>query len=161
MKPKEMFLLSLLFLLYFNRSKAIKGIGAILKTKFLPPYTKNGKTTFANTQGKTGVYLIKEDGEIVYVGYSGSNLYRTLYRHFQAWNHSYQKVITYKGNSLNRYTVRVILTTPQQADRLETYLIKKYLPRDNQEKIKAAEEDTGKTVFKKMQEAEEFKPMPF
>lgn len=161
MKQSTLIISFFVLFLLSKKAGAVNGIGAISKTKFLQPYDDNGKTTFRNANKKSGVYLIKENGEIVYVGYSGSNLYRTLYRHFQAWNHSYQKVITYKGNNLNRYTVRVILTTPQQADRLETYLIKKYLPRDNQQKIKAAAEDTGKTEFKKMQEAEEFKPMPF
>lgn len=109
------------------------------KYKFLPPYqTKNpGRTTYPETVNRSGVYLIKEDNRLVYVGFSGKNLYRTLYRHFEAWNHKGQQVISYKTR-LNRhkYTVRVILCTPQQAARLERALVIKHQPRDNENKYK-------------------------
>lgn len=104
--------------------------------KFLPPYKENGRTNFPETQNRTGVYLIKENGKIVYVGKSGYNLYKTLYRHFQEWNHKYQEVISYKGPMYSRrkYTVRVIYCTPKQANALEKKLIMKYVPRDNTQK---------------------------
>ena len=57
------------------------------KFNFLPPYQKKGKTTYPETLNKSGVYLIKENNVQVYIGYSGLNLYRTMYRYFQAWNH--------------------------------------------------------------------------
>lgn len=155
-KGNNFILLALLALFIFGNRKQVSGISGMSKSKFMPPYTPDGHTTFRNTDKKSGVYLIKESGKVVYIGYSGSNLYRTLYRHFQEWNHKYQNVVTYSNR--DKYTVRVILTTPQQADRLETYLIKKYLPRDNQEKIKAGATNTGKVEYEKMVEAE---PMPF
>jgi len=106
------------------------------KFKFQPPYKAPGKTTFPGTRNRSGVYLIKEDGKIVYIGYSGSNLYRTMYRHFEAWSHS-QKVVTYKGMMKSKnYTIRVVLCTTIQAARLERALIIKYQPRDNDEKYK-------------------------
>lgn len=37
--------------------------------KFLPPYKPTGKTTFPETKNRTGVYLIKKNGILVYVGY--------------------------------------------------------------------------------------------
>lgn len=100
--------------------------------KFIPPYhPKTGKPNFPE-RGKTGVYLIKEDKDIVYIGYSGKDLYKTMYRHFQTWNHTGQEVVSYadrlkKGN----YTVRIVYCTPKQADALEKALIKKHKPRDN------------------------------
>ena len=102
------------------------------KFRFLPPYQKKGKTTYPETLNKSGVYMIKENNVLVYVGMSGINLYRTLYRHFQAWHHKQQEVITYQSRlNTNKYTVRVILCTQAQAVRLERYLILKNKPRDN------------------------------
>ena len=101
--------------------------------KFLPPYQREHKTTFPKAQKRSGVYIIKENGKITYVGMSGNNLYRTLYRHFEAWTHS-QKVLTYQSRLKEyNYTVRIIFCTRNQAFRLEKYLIKKYRPRDNDE----------------------------
>jgi len=109
--------------------------------KFLPPY-RDGRTSFPKTNKRSGVYLIKENGKLVYVGMSKTNLYKTLYRHFETWSSKHQVVTTYV-NKLHRfnYTVRVIMTTPPQAIRLERALIKKYNPRDNSEKYKAYELD--------------------
>ncbi|MEI6567368.1 MAG: hypothetical protein WCR20_11875 [Verrucomicrobiota bacterium] len=105
------------------------------KFKFLPPYKEPGKTNFPQTQRRAGVYLIKENAKIVYVGMSGGNLYRTLYRHFEAWNHPHQEVTTYQSRmKRHTYTVRVVLCTPGQSARLERALIKKHKPRDNEVK---------------------------
>jgi hypothetical protein len=102
------------------------------KFKFLPPYRKEGKTTFPATRNRAGVYLIKEGERLVYIGMSGGNLYRTLYRHFEAWSHPSQEVTTYQSRmKKHRYTVRVVLCTPGQAVRLERALIVKHRPRDN------------------------------
>lgn len=148
-------------LVFFASRNSITGIGAIVKTKFTAPYTSDGKTTFNDAVGKSGVYIIKEHGTIVYVGYSGKNLYRTLYRHFQQWNHKYQQVTTYAGNNRNNYTVRIIYTTPHQAERLEAYLVNKYQPRDNDIKLKKyAESNVGKEEYKKYREAD-LEPLPF
>lgn len=117
--------------------------------KFWPPYQANGRTTFPQAQQKSGVYIIKEDNKIVYVGYSATNLYRTMYRHFQRWNHSGQNVTTYINKmSRHAYTCRVVLCTPAQAARLEKGLILKHQPRDNREKYRYYELDfdTKKTV---------------
>lgn len=107
------------------------------KYKFLPPYQKDGKTTFPQTRARAGVYLIKEAGKLVYIGMSGGNLYKTLYRHFEAWHHSQQEVTTYQTRLKKfKYTVRVVLCTPSQAARLERALIIKCKPRDNDLKYK-------------------------
>ena len=98
--------------------------------KFIAPYTADGKTKFPD-RGKTGVYVIKENNKTVYVGYSENDLYKTMYRHFQTWNHRSQEVVSYNAKGNDNYTVRVIYCTPAQAGRLEKYLIKKHKPRDN------------------------------
>ena len=103
--------------------------------KFLPPYQSNGKTRFPEAQGRAGVYLIKENNVLVYVGESGYNIYKTLYRHFQSWNHRSQRVTTYRGSmQRNKYTVRIVFCTPKQASALEKALILKHKPRDNEQK---------------------------
>jgi excinuclease UvrABC nuclease subunit len=92
------------------------------------------KTTFKPSKySKPGTYLIKskQTGDIIYVGYSATNLYKTLYRHFQTWNDSAQNRFVYDRN---KYTVRVILTIPTRAAQLEKALILKYKPRDNKNK---------------------------
>ncbi|MFA6918437.1 MAG: hypothetical protein WC285_06485 [Candidatus Gracilibacteria bacterium] len=103
------------------------------KFKFLPPYKSPGKTMFPEIQRRSGVYLIKENAKLVYVGMSGGNLYKTLYRHFEAWNHPDQEVVSYQSRmKKNKYTVRCVLCKPGQAARLEKYLILKFKPRDNE-----------------------------
>lgn len=115
--------------------KSVNGIGAIEKTKWVPPYNTDGKTNFLSTTNKSGCYLIKENNVVVYVGYSGYNLYKTLYRHFQEWN-GQQHLVSYKNKlKSNNYKVRVILCTPTQALKLEKAYINKHKPRDNKNMI--------------------------
>lgn len=97
-------------------------------------YKEPGKTNVAWLQGRTGCYIIYENGKKVYVGYSGYNLYKTLIRHFNTWNHKYQKVVTYVPSATNKYHVTIILATPKQAQSLEYQLIQRFLPRDNTQK---------------------------
>ena len=60
-------------------------------SKFFTPYYKKNNNLkcsldHSKVKDKTGVYLIKQDSKIVYVGYSIGSLYKTIYRHFQDWN---------------------------------------------------------------------------
>jgi excinuclease UvrABC nuclease subunit len=96
------------------------------------PYT-NGKTNFRYTAGKSGVYLIYKNDSLKYVGMSKTDVYKTMYRHFQSWNDPTQIRITYNGKS-KALRVRVILCTPAQAVRLEKMLILKHKPKDNPNK---------------------------
>lgn len=101
--------------------------------KFIAPYKANGKTNLPEAVNRSGVYLIKKDGVLVYVGYSESNLYKTILRHFQTWNDKQSpERLSYK-NQMNRakFTVRVVFTTPKRAAALEKALILKYNPKDN------------------------------
>lgn len=112
--------------------------------KFIPPYNPKTKKPNFPSRGKAGVYLIKEEGNIVYVGYSSKDLYKTMYRHFQRWDHPTQEVITYAGDlDKLEFTVRVVYCTPKQAEALEKALIKKHNPRDNAQKY----EDTVLTAY--------------
>lgn len=118
--------------------------------KFIPPYDQDGNTNFRFTNKKAGVYIIKKAGEIVYVGYSGTNLYRTMYRHFQSWFDVHQQRTVYKH--IAEITIRVIITTPTQAARLEKYLVVKYQPIDNTNKyndyiLKNADYDAGENYL--------------
>ena len=87
-------------------------------------------TTF-NIRGVAGVYLIYDNEELVYVGYSGNNLYRTLYHHFTQWNDNKQ----YRAIYSEKHVVRVVYCkTAAQAANLEKALIIKFQPRDNEQK---------------------------
>lgn len=104
-------------------------------SKFFPPYYKSNDldkcTLKVDYQKKFGVYFIKDNAtnEIVYIGNSSTNLYKTIYRHFQEWNDRRQFRNIYNKYG---YTIRIILTTPTQAPKLEAYLIQKMQPKDNQ-----------------------------
>ena len=106
------------------------------KTKWKPPYNKEGKTNYPDRK-KSGVYLIKQKstGSIRYVGFSGSDLYKTMYRHFQKWDHPTQPVVTYANKPKQDFLVRVVYCTPKQAATLEELLIIKYKPLDNPQKL--------------------------
>jgi hypothetical protein len=101
------------------------------KSKQISPYNNSGRANFPD-RGRTGVYIIYEDKTPVYVGYSAKDLYKTMYRHFQEWNHTGQEVVSYaRQYNKYKYTCRVVYCTARQAASLETALIKKYKPRDN------------------------------
>ena len=117
------------------------------QTKFFKPYKKPHSTNLKFTEGKAGVYLIKRRGDSkpCYVGMSQSNLYKTITRHFQSWADPSQVRVTYSQKS--DIVIRVIITTPKQAERLERYLILKYKPVDNPNKIASYQLDAfDKTV---------------
>lgn len=94
------------------------------------PYTivKGKRKTVFNIKNVPGVYMIYKGKKLLYVGFSGSNLYKTMYRHFQVWNDKQQQRIKFKKSG---YKVRIIFCTAAQAQRLETYLIQKLKPKFN------------------------------
>ena len=124
---------------------------ANVKTRdFSAPYfeTKQGKLKpalpLSYVNGQSGVYIIRDEAtkHIVYIGYSGTNLYKTLYRHFQSWEDKSQVRFTYPKTG---YTVRLIFASKRRAARMEKFLIKLLRPRDNEIKYHAyeAEKDTA------------------
>lgn len=104
----------------------------ISRTKARPPYDAKGNTNFPK-RGVSGVYLIYKAGKLRYVGFSATNVYRTMYRHFQEWNDNRQARVTYK--QLNEILVRVIYCSPTNAAKIERALIVKYRPQDNPDKL--------------------------
>lgn len=120
---------------------------------YKPPYRKNGtgaiKTTFDRNQyGGPGVYIIKIRDQIVYIGHSQSNVYKTMYRHFQRWNDPTQRRVTYNKFTPG-LTVNIIKTTASEAPKKETELIVKHTPRDNEQKIQLALDLKQKNKIKK------------
>lgn len=104
------------------------------KTKRLPPYQENGHATF-NKRNVCGTYLIYKKGVLRYVGFSSNNLYRTLYRHFQAWETQSQTRAVYKN--LKDIKVCVVYTNNGvEAENLEKAIIIKKKPTDNEHKYK-------------------------
>lgn len=112
------------------------------KTKFFKPYIGPNKCTLKATG--SGVYLIKKNDSVIYVGMSFNDVKRTMYRHFQQWNDertTYTKNsqgfdrVSFYGENLNLFKCRVIFTnTGEQASRLEALLIKKLNPSRNKSK---------------------------
>ena len=105
-------------------------IKKLFKTHWFAPYVlRNGKLKpnlkLLSEQFKTGVYFIrdKKTQKIAYVGFSGSNLYKTIYRHFQRWVDGQYRA-TFSKNS--GWQLQIIFCNPKQAQRLENYYIKKY-----------------------------------
>ena len=135
--------------IFLNRQAADSGIGALHSHRFVPVYnrlpnrTRRGVTNISHARGKSGVYIIKEDGVIVYVGYASTDLYRVIMRHFQKWEDWRTRTgeriarVTYRDKlSRHRYTVRLVYVRGiRRIDALETALIRKYQPRDNIEKL--------------------------
>lgn len=119
-------------------------VGKIQKTRLMPVYKAPGKTNIAFTTGKSGVYLIYEGKQLVYVGYSGYDIYKTCTRHFQRWSAAtkfatflgFTTGVTYYNKDVMQYKVRIIFCSPARAEKLEKSLIIKYQPRDNTEKYK-------------------------
>ena len=130
--------------------------------KWVHPYNENNKPSVKSSWNKSGVYIIKENGIIVYVGQSGYNLYKTMYRHFQSWDTA-QTRATYKakGNKRKNIKVRVIYTTPTQADRLERILCKKYNPRDMKYKYAQLDLDFKDDKVAKTYKDTDFSDVPF
>lgn len=79
-----------------------------------------------------GVYFIRDrrSGRVVYIGHSKSNLVKTLYRHFQAWEERDHVHATYDPSG--PWQVRFIVGMgPAQAVEMERQLIQRHQPRDN------------------------------
>lgn len=90
-------------------------------------------------KGKSGVYVIREDGETVYVGSSVGRLYDTLTRHLQTWRRwkgfwkgqygeGHDPGLTY---ARDRVEVAMRLTSPDDALDEEARLIRRLRPRDD------------------------------
>lgn len=125
----------------------------ILKFKKLPIYkvlpeitgktpngeftTKDGKTNLYFLNKKKGLYSVFENGKLVYIGSSTSNLYKTIMRHFNYWQDSEQpKRISYKHRMLEgvKYEIEVAVYPESKVNDIflmEKNLISLKKPRDN------------------------------
>lgn len=110
------------------------------RTTFLAPYKldPSGRNVLninalSHNVQQSGIYFIKENksNTIVYVGFSVSNLYKTITRHFQTWTDIQRAVKTRFTYPKYGYSVKIIFTTPKEAALLEKYFILKLKPRDN------------------------------
>jgi excinuclease UvrABC nuclease subunit len=118
----------------------------MIKTRLYSPYDAKGKTTFPS-RAKSGVYLIYKEDVLRYVGYSASDIYKTMYRHFQSWPDPKQVRVVYKN--LKGVKVRVIYCTPSQAAKLERAIIIRHEPKDNPQKLLNFKMDAGETAVLK------------
>lgn len=130
---------------------------AVYKT--LPTGKTNGITNLAFLEGEKGVYKIYENGVLVYVGFSGVNLYKTILRHFEKWNDTEQKKrISYQKN-LGKfdYTFEVDLNFKSETaiKKREKEEILKFEPRDN----KLLTTFSGYTGKSKLDEAKDNKKL--
>ena len=101
---------------------------------YLPATTpvRKRKYNMRGVEHKSGVYFIKEEGALVYIGMSRSNLQEAMYRHFQQWKSWRQRRVTYKHTlDVHKYEVACITTGKDMAHPLEKAYILKFNPRDN------------------------------
>lgn len=109
------------------------------KSKYFDPYiqihNKSGEQVYRcalKRIKRAGVYFIMREKRIVYVGMSTTNIYKTLYRHFQNWNDRRQNRKVYPKTG---YKIRVIFCSPIQAARIEKHFVLKITPEDNKDKF--------------------------
>lgn len=108
------------------------------------------KTSRKDLRKKKGCYLIrlKETRKLIYIGMSGSCLYKALYRHFQVWED--QRRVTYEDRtSVEIMTVET--ETKREAVYLEMLLIQMFDPRDNRKKYSREELDGARRMITKME----------
>lgn len=97
----------------------------------LPTATSYGKSNLSEYRGQSGVYMIKENGRLVYIGHSKTQLYKTIMRHFQEWGSERNRNRIYYFSHQADYRVKVYPYPPGEAELIECQLIQKYRPRDN------------------------------
>jgi hypothetical protein len=124
-------------------------------SKWFEPYQGTRTTLSSQTKANRGIYFIKSkrSKKIIYVGSSETQLYKTIYRHFQIWNDNRPR-ITYGKNG---YLIKVILTTSNKYDLIEQFYINKLKPRDCMNKYEKLKMDfkSMPQVEKQMQRIEE------
>jgi len=104
------------------------------KSRWFSPYAGKGKTNLKPAKARSGVYIIRSNTgagkpEILYVGMSQTDLYRTITRHFQAWDDPKQQRVTFPQTA--DIQIRIVFCTPRQAVKLEEALRANYLPPKN------------------------------
>jgi len=132
-----------------NISPELRGIYSRLQ--FARPYKEDGSYAFVHRG--PGVYIIYKKYTVnfppvcVYVGYSGSDLTKTLYRHFQKWNDNrkFGQVprVIYTDRE-NIYIAWLTTNTDAEAFDIETRLIHELNPVDNSDYKELSEAARGR-----------------
>lgn len=102
---------------------------------FEPYQAGSNKTRLREfTASDCGVYLIrtKRSEKIRYVGYSSTQLYKTLYRHFQSWQDASQYRVEYDRRQME---VMILETPCSVANAIEQAYRIKYDPPDNDAQV--------------------------
>lgn len=97
------------------------------------------RRTLGHLKKQSGVYIIKENSKIVYIGMSRSCVVEALYRHFYEWNDRRGndiRITYYDKMQRRKYEAVIILTAQQDEPLLEQSLITIMHPRDNKERYK-------------------------
>ena len=105
----------------------------IYKNLAVPGLNWKTETNIKWAQNKPGVYIIKRNGQTVYVGAS-ANVYRKSLRHFEKYKPDKpgSKQDYYSDYEQADYRIRIVVTnTVKQAYKLEAALIQQLRPRDN------------------------------
>ena len=144
MKLNQSHILAISAFLLFSKPKKKKQtitISGVEGGNYHPVYITRGgmrqvHAKIGRATKKSGIYYIKENGKLIYIGYSKTNLYKTILRHFQEWNDAYQSGrISYKDKlNTHQYTVKIEFMPPKQAELVECQLIVRHKPRDNKRK---------------------------
>lgn len=99
-------------------------------TPWIKPY-HNGRPAFIQPAPTPGLYVIRNRARrVVYVGYSGYNVKKTAYRHFQDWDEANHHHATYDRDA--GFTIRFLLGVPNnRIHDLERHLVHHLKPKDN------------------------------
>jgi hypothetical protein len=119
-------------------------------SEFLRPYKKDLSTTFSAARGKAGVYIIRKKGKVIYVGYSETNLYRTLYRHFQTWTDKRFCPDGVMDNQCNHARVAFYQDTPALTTKQRNAGKKQPVIMSQQEKKEFMKKDNGMSKEQKL-----------
>lgn len=119
------------------------------KYKITRIFNDNGKTNLRYFYKKKGIYEIFYKDDLVYIGFSGVDLYTTILRHFEKWYDSEQPDRIFYSRDIDNYFVRVTVYNKKTRNRIhdiEKGLILKYKPRDNKTLYDIYSKDTDKAA---------------
>ncbi|NCX93129.1 MAG: GIY-YIG nuclease family protein [Gammaproteobacteria bacterium] len=106
-------------------------------TGFVSPFIeREGKKRKYSLIGsdRAGVYIIKENGVVVYVGMSQKCVLKRCYRHFYKFSDAGVRHRSYYDLEAGNYEISIINTSPEDAVKVERGLILSIQPRDNRER---------------------------
>ena len=131
----------------------------MIKTNWIEPYNKAGKTNFpAQYAFSSGVYFIRKKGQKKpqYIGSSNGSLKKTIYRHFQTWTSKGEQRFERTVYPKYGYEIKILICPFSQAANIEKKLIVKLQPSGNPIKYAALTFNRNETkkVMNQIKEAE-------